>query len=139
MRMSKNRSALRGHFKDGSPCTPAGYLERLSFVSTRNAPTGDQRQLIRPGTAPRGYLLIKTYWHFSFLKSFESNSFSTVADITAKTNGEEQTPLHYAARYDSVEAMKVLIQAGAMIDGVDFLNRTPLHVAAETGKILYRL
>ena len=31
--------------------------------------------------------------------------------------------------------MKVLIQAGAMIDGVDFLNRTPLHVAAETGKI----
>ena len=29
--------------------------------------------------------------------------------------------------------MKVLIQAGAMIDGVDFLNRTPLHVAAETG------
>ncbi|XP_066934970.1 uncharacterized protein [Clytia hemisphaerica] len=55
------------------------------------------------------------------------------ADITAKTEGEEQTPLHYAARYDSVEAMKVLIQAGAMIDGVDFLNRTPLHVAAETG------
>jgi len=29
--------------------------------------------------------------------------------------------------------MKVLIQAGAMIDGVDFLNRTPLHVAAEAG------
>lgn len=50
-----------------------------------------------------------------------------------KTHGEEQTPLHYAARYDSVEAIKVLIQSGAMIDGVDFLNRTPLHVAAETG------
>ena len=63
-------------------------------------------------------------------------TFYEPADITAKTKGEEQTALHYAARYDSVEAMKVLIQAGAMIDGVDFLNRTPLHVAAETGKLL---
>ncbi|XP_057306043.1 uncharacterized protein LOC130644445 [Hydractinia symbiolongicarpus] len=55
------------------------------------------------------------------------------AIINSKTNGEEQTPLHYAARYDSVEAMKVLIQAGAMIDEVDFIQRTPLQVAAEIG------
>lgn len=55
------------------------------------------------------------------------------ADITAKTYGEEQTPLHYAARYDSVEAMKVLIQGGAMIDSFDFLMRTPLQVASEIG------
>lgn len=51
----------------------------------------------------------------------------------AKTTGEEQSALHYASRYDSVEAIKVLIQEGSMIDGVDFLNRTALHVASESG------
>lgn len=71
-----------------------------------------------------------------FFNFWVANLFKFILGIiNSKTNGEEQTPLHYAARYDSVEAMKVLIQAGAMIDEVDFIQRTPLQVAAEIGTI----
>jgi len=34
------------------------------------------------------------------------------ANLKAKTAKENQTPLHYAARFDAVESIKVLLQSG---------------------------
>ena len=34
------------------------------------------------------------------------------ANLEMKTASEHQTPLHYAARYDSIHAIKILLQAG---------------------------
>lgn len=36
------------------------------------------------------------------------------AELKARTNVEEQTPLHHAARYDSVRAMRILFDRGGM-------------------------
>ena len=55
------------------------------------------------------------------------------ADIHAKTNGELQTPLHYAAKFNAVRTLKVLIDANADVNDRDYKRRTPLFVAAETG------
>ena len=54
--------------------------------------------------------------------------------IDKRTNGECQTPIHYAAKNNAVEALKVLIHMGANIGDRDYKHRTPLFVAAETGK-----
>ncbi|XP_065648825.1 transient receptor potential cation channel subfamily A member 1 isoform X2 [Hydra vulgaris] len=53
--------------------------------------------------------------------------------IDAVTTGEEQSALHYAARYNAIHSIEVLISHGAKLDSVDFLLRTPLHVAVEFG------
>ena len=70
-----------------------------------------------------------SYFHKSFY-IFE-------AIIDAVTHGEMQSVLHYAARYDAVESIKVLITHGAKLDCVDFLQRTPLHVAVEFGEFSF--
>eukprot|EP00111_Clytia_hemisphaerica_P000466 TCONS_00001333-protein len=54
------------------------------------------------------------------------------AKVHAKTRGEEQTPLHYAAKYNAADVIEILISNGA-VDGLDFLNRTPFHLAVEHG------
>ncbi|KAJ1480548.1 hypothetical protein T484DRAFT_1901000, partial [Baffinella frigidus] len=43
------------------------------------------------------------------------------------------TPLHVAAYYGSLEAVKALIDFKAKIDGVDATKKTPLHYAATQG------
>ena len=55
------------------------------------------------------------------------------ADIHAKTNGELQTPIHYAAKFNAVRSLKILIDANADVNDRDYKRRTPLFVAAETG------
>ncbi|HXF90566.1 MAG TPA: ankyrin repeat domain-containing protein, partial [Candidatus Nitrosotenuis sp.] len=43
-----------------------------------------------------------------------------------------ETPLHDAARSNTVDAIKFLVENGVKVDVTDHYGRTPLHVAAET-------
>ena len=52
---------------------------------------------------------------------------------TACVNERGDTPLHMAVAGDHIEAVKVLLKAGASLDAQDILGRCCLHVAAETG------
>lgn len=61
--------------------------------------------------------------------------FSTSADLRAKTDREKQTPLHFAARNDAVEACKILVKCDADIEAKDYRKRTPVYVAAELGSL----
>ena len=55
-----------------------------------------------------------------------------------KTEGEGQSPIHFAAKYNAVNSLKVLIENRAEINDRDYKRRTPLHLAAEMGKkIIY--
>ena len=58
------------------------------------------------------------------------------ADIQSKTNNENQTPIHYAAKYNAVDAINALMEFGARLDDRDHKDRTPLQLAAETGMML---
>ena len=51
-----------------------------------------------------------------------------------KTEGEGQSPIHFAAKYNAVNSLKVLIENRAEINDRDYKRRTPLHLAAEMGK-----
>ena len=55
------------------------------------------------------------------------------ANPNIDTFGDKQTPVHYAAKYNSVEALKVLIKFKGDINKLDEMKRTPLFVAAEYG------
>ena len=47
---------------------------------------------------------------------------------------EQQTPLHYAAKYGSSEMIKILIEEFKVDkEARDVFNRTPLYLAAEFG------
>ena len=47
---------------------------------------------------------------------------------------EQQTPLHYAAKYGSSEVIKILIdELKVDKETKDVFNRTPLYLAAEFG------
>lgn len=50
------------------------------------------------------------------------------ADIDMKTTGEDQTPLHYAAKNEAVQCVKIQLVCGADIDARDYKLRTPLQV-----------
>ena len=60
--------------------------------------------------------------------------FSISANLGAKTYGEEQTAMHYAAKNNAAASIKVMLRLGALINDRDYKRRTPLFVAAETGK-----
>ncbi|XP_059144999.1 uncharacterized protein LOC131932143 [Physella acuta] len=54
------------------------------------------------------------------------------ANKEAKTKGEEQTPVFYAAKNDAVQSLKALIKHDCRYKRVvDYKGRTPIHVAAE--------
>ena len=59
-----------------------------------------------------------------------------LANLTACTYGENQTPIHYAAKNDADSALKELINIGADVNCRDYKQRTPLHVAAELGMLI---
>ena len=49
-----------------------------------------------------------------------------------KSNEEDQTPLHYAAKFGSSEVLRCLIiECRADKEAKDHWNRTPLYIAAE--------
>ena len=50
------------------------------------------------------------------------------ADINIKTHGEGQAPVHFAAKNDAINSLKMLLGYGADIDARDSKNRTPLQV-----------
>lgn len=50
------------------------------------------------------------------------------ADIDITTGGELQTPIHFAAKNDACQALKLLIDYGANVNCRDYQNRTPIQV-----------
>ena len=50
------------------------------------------------------------------------------ADLSARTYKENQTPLHYAARNDAANSLRVLLDHGCDFSDVDFKRRTALQV-----------
>ena len=50
------------------------------------------------------------------------------AKVHARTAGEDQTPLYYAAKNEAVQCVKILLAYGADIDARDYKKRTPLQV-----------
>lgn len=44
-----------------------------------------------------------------------------------------RTPLHAAAFNDQVECLQLLLSRGGDIDAVDYMDKTPLMIAAENG------
>ena len=57
-----------------------------------------------------------------------------LANVNIKTFNDKQSPLHYAAKYEGLEAMKVLIGYGADINALDVMQRSPMFIAAEYGE-----
>lgn len=56
------------------------------------------------------------------------------ANHKAATDGEDQYPLHYAAKNDAIKSIRMLLSYGADINARDHKNRTPLQVAAELNR-----
>ena len=56
-----------------------------------------------------------------------------LADLSVRTVGEQQTPMHFAAKNNAAKSLKVMLSLGAHINERDYKRRTPLFVAAETG------
>jgi len=48
------------------------------------------------------------------------------ADVNAVEKGERWTPLHFAAREQKVQLVKILLDRGAAVDPVDAYGNTPL-------------
>ena len=51
------------------------------------------------------------------------------ADIDARTIGQFQAPIHFAAKNGAVRSLKMLLGYHANIDSVDYRQRTPLQVS----------
>ena len=60
--------------------------------------------------------------------------FIFLAKVDAETDSERQTPMHYAAKYNSLATMKLLIKFDGSIIQRDAQNRTVLFLAAEQGQ-----
>lgn len=56
------------------------------------------------------------------------------AYIHSKTTGELQSPIHYAAKYNAVGSLKILLQHKARMNDRDYKQRTPLFLAAEMAR-----
>ena len=57
-----------------------------------------------------------------------------IGNATARTHEENQSVIHYAAKYNAVTTLKVLIEHRVDYNARDYKGRTPLFLAAETGK-----
>lgn len=57
-----------------------------------------------------------------------------IADKRKKSNGiEAKEPIHYAAMFDALDAVKLLISMDVSADQPDNLYQTPLFIAARNG------
>ena len=56
------------------------------------------------------------------------------AKVHARTAGEDQTPLHYAAKNEAVQCVKILLAYSTDIEATDYKLRTPLQV----GRVRYQ-
>ena len=57
-----------------------------------------------------------------------------IANRDARTYGEEQTVVHYAAKNDALDSLKALLKIGCDMEVRDSKQRTPLQVASELGE-----
>ncbi len=57
-------------------------------------------------------------------------------DINSNTYKNKNTPLHLAAKMGFHHCVKVLLQCGANVNAVNFLNQTPLHLAVAKDNIV---
>ena len=71
---------------------------------------------------------------FSFLSL--SYQYLFLARVDVETDSERQTPMHYAAKYNSLATMKLLIKFDGSIIQRDAQNRTVLFLAAEQGMLV---
>ena len=55
-------------------------------------------------------------------------------DAATAHDGQRPAPLHRAAKHDKVDAIDVLVQAGAHLNATTAQGRTPLHTAAAKGQ-----
>lgn len=63
------------------------------------------------------------------------NIFILLAELGRETYEERQTAMHYAAKNNATQSLKVMLRLGGRINDRDYKRRTPLFVSAETGKI----
>lgn len=62
------------------------------------------------------------------------NDFILFTADRESLSNEKQTPVHYAAKNDACNSLKMLIKMKCKYDNVlDYKGRTPLFVAAELG------
>lgn len=57
------------------------------------------------------------------------------AHVNLETFKEKQTPLHYAAKYNALASLKLLMNYKANITDRDHRGRTALYLAAENVRI----
>lgn len=73
--------------------------------------------------------------HFTASIVFEI-LFYFSADLNHRTmKGEDQLPIHFAAKHDSVEVFDLLVKLGADPLARDANGKTPFYLAAEAGKL----
>lgn len=56
------------------------------------------------------------------------------ANIHARTFQENQSPIHYAAKYNAVDSIVTLVNLDGRLDDRDHKERTPLQLASESGR-----
>ena len=61
----------------------------------------------------------------------------SIANPSAKTFGENQMVIHYAAKYNAVPTLKILIEHRVDYNVKDYKGRTPLFLSAEMGKLTF--
>ena len=130
------------------------HHEKICLLSFQPGPT----QIVQPNKIARGlkYWIKKLFYIaktkalisctviaqpfpfvFTYAKSRISHDVAQIsANREARTNGERQTPVHYAAKNDATSSLKMLIKMKCEYRTVlDYKGRSPLHVAAELGKL----
>lgn len=55
------------------------------------------------------------------------------ANPNIQTDYTKETPVHFAAKYNSINVLKQLIKFGGLVESVDYLSRSPLMAASAHG------
>ncbi len=66
----------------------------------------------------------------------ESPAFQGLNNIGANTRGKNgETPLHWMATLGDAQGIRILVDAGAVVDAVDENGNTPLHESSASKQI----
>jgi ankyrin repeat protein len=101
---------------------PRSYYLYHSFHFSSNFSGANINQQDKYGRAP---LHVAAAVDYTEMIEFLLNNN---ADMEITTFGELQTPVHFAAKNDACQALKLLRNYGANINGRDYQNRTPIQV-----------
>jgi hypothetical protein len=117
----------------------AGHSDRLEQL-LREHPDAPKVQIAEPGCDnTRSLLHVATDWpgHFPNVAATIAILVQAGADVNARGRGRiTETPLHWAASGDDIEALDALLDAGADIEatGAVIANGTPLSDAVAFGQ-----